>query len=276
MTDPNAEASETAPPVQRRMRFARIAAAGRRQNWFTVLVQITVVVVGVVIGFQVTAWGQARADRVKEQFYLRQLTEDFRGTLAEAQQATRRQQSTSRSAASALRAYRSPERPSLESLSAWIGGSYNFQSPTPILGTAQGILSSGDLSLLRDDSLRAALPGYVERTREQRETIQVSVELYGAAFARVIGEVDVLELYLAQLPPSVVDSLAGSDAAFPYPAGPRQTPFPMTVDDMLSNADIYSALVTASTMSGALLEYHAQMSEDAAKMLQLAERAQRD
>ena len=274
MTEPNAETSETRPPVRRRFVLARLAEAVRRQDWLTVLVEIAVVVLGVVIGFQVTAWGQGRADRAKEQFYLRQLTEDFRATLAESEQASGRLQVVRRNAASALRAYRTPQRPPLDALSAWMGGSFNnFQGTTPILGTAQGIVSSGDLSLLRDDSLRAALPAYVERSREQRASVQASVDLYGAAFARLIGETDVLEMGVLRFSPSSVDSLAEVDAAFPYPAGARRIPFPTTVEDVLSNPEIYGALVTASIMNGALLEYQWRVAEDAATMLRLVERA---
>ena len=274
MTEPTDEASEAEPPTRRRFVLARLAEAVRRQDWFTVAVEVAVVVLGVVIGFQVTGWGQGRADRAKELVYLRQLTEDFRETLTEAEQAAGRQHAVSRNAASALRAYRTPQQPPLDSLSVWIGSSFAFLSPTPVIGTAQGIVSSGDLSLLRDDSLRAALPAYVERSRARRGAIQVSVDLYAAAFAKLIGEVDVLEMRLLRYSPSSVDSLAAQDDTFPYPAGAERAPFPMTTEEMLSNAEIYGALVTASIMNGALLEYQSQVAEDAAGMLRLVENAE--
>ncbi|MEM9666020.1 MAG: hypothetical protein AAF970_13865 [Bacteroidota bacterium] len=274
MIDTDTSTPETEPPVQRQFLLGRIAAAIKRQDWFWVLVEVIVVVLGVVIGFQVTAWGQAQANRAQEEVYLRQLTGDFRETLTEARQAFRRQQDVSQNVASVLRAYRTPERPPLDSLSVWIGASYNFQLATPILGTAQGIIATGDLSLLRNDSLRAALPAYVERSRERRGSIQVSIDLYGAAFARVLGEADALEMAVLRFRPSLVDSLAEQDPTFPFPAGPRRTPFPTTAEDVLSNPDIYSALVTASFMSGALIEYQSEVAADAAEMLRLVERAQ--
>lgn len=238
-----------------------------------VLIEIAVVVLGVVIGFQVTAWGQGRADRAKEQVYLRQLAGDLRETATEAERASERQRAVNRNVALALRAYRTPERPPLDSLSVWIGGSYNFRSPAPVLGTAQGIVSAGDLSLLSDDSLRAALPAYVERSRERQAFVQVSVDLYGAAFADLIRATDVLEMYFLRLDPSSVDSLAEADAAFPYPAGPRRTPFPTSAEAVLSDPEIYGSLVTAGTMSTVVLEYQTQVAEDAAEMLRLVERA---
>ena len=131
----------------------------------------------------------------------------------------------------------------------------------------------GDLSLLRDDSLRAALPAYVESGRERRGAIQVSIDLYGAAFARLISNMDVLGMRLLGLPPSSADSLAEVDVTFPYPAGARRTPFPTTVEDVLSDPEVYGAIVTASIMNGALSEYQSQVVYDAAQMLRLVERA---
>ena len=64
--------------AQRRLIMARLADAVRRQDWFTVLVEIAIVVLGVVIGFQVTAWGQARADARLGRAYTERLLADLR------------------------------------------------------------------------------------------------------------------------------------------------------------------------------------------------------
>ena len=268
-----AHSPEASGAPRRRFVLARLAEAVRRQDWFTVLVEVAVVVLGVVIGFQVTGWGQTRSDRAKEAVYLRQLSEDLRETLADVERASERQRAVSRRAASALRAYRAPERPPLDSLLVWTRGAFAFVNPAPVLGTAQGIIASGDLSLLRDDSLRAALPAYVERRREERASVQVSIDLYAAAFSRLLGEVDGLEGALLLIPAPAIDSLARADAAFPFPPGARRTPFPTTAADLLSNPEVYSALVTASIMNGALLRYRAGLADDARETLRLVERA---
>ena len=80
MTETNDADPEAELPARRRFLLARLAGAIRRQEWFTVLVEIAVVVLGVVIGFQVTAWGQSRSDRAKERTYLRQIAADLRET----------------------------------------------------------------------------------------------------------------------------------------------------------------------------------------------------
>ncbi len=70
----------SASPKRRATILGRLTAAVGEQNWFAVVLDVHNVIVGVVIGFQVTGWGQDRADRVHEQTYLRQLAGDLRET----------------------------------------------------------------------------------------------------------------------------------------------------------------------------------------------------
>lgn len=47
------------------MILTRISAALRRQDWFAVVIEFVIVILGVVMGFQIAAWNaerQARAD----------------------------------------------------------------------------------------------------------------------------------------------------------------------------------------------------------------------
>lgn len=45
----------------------------REQNWFAVFLEFVIVILGVVVGFQVTAWNAQRADRVYETDLLNRL-----------------------------------------------------------------------------------------------------------------------------------------------------------------------------------------------------------
>lgn len=49
--------------------LGRLGHGVREQNGFAVGLELVIVVVGVVIGFEVTAWGQTRADSAKAQVY---------------------------------------------------------------------------------------------------------------------------------------------------------------------------------------------------------------
>lgn len=58
------------------MILRRISSAIRRQDWFTVLIEIGIVVIGLLIGLQINNWNEARADRAKEAAFLERLSVD--------------------------------------------------------------------------------------------------------------------------------------------------------------------------------------------------------
>ncbi len=59
------------------MILRRLAEAIAEQNWFTVMLEVLIVVVGIFIGLQADDWNQERRDRIDEQLYLAELMEDF-------------------------------------------------------------------------------------------------------------------------------------------------------------------------------------------------------
>jgi len=59
-----------------------MAEAIKEQNWFTVALEILIVVVGIFIGLQVNDWNQARVDRVLESRYLERLQADLLNDLS--------------------------------------------------------------------------------------------------------------------------------------------------------------------------------------------------
>ena len=225
---PHARAPEThaptpeapgAPPPRRRFLLGRLAGAVRRQDWFTVLVEIAVVVLGVVIGFQVTAWGQARSDRAKEQTYLRQLAADLRQTQREAARVDSIITPADRAAAALFHTYSLPVTPPDDSLSQWMIDAYLWEVLYPVTGTAEALVATGDLGLLRDDSLRTAVTAYIERakvlTGEQDEWVNRYFEAAGFIYDRALA------LYGA-LPPAVLDSLVEVRPNSYLPPGPRR------------------------------------------------------
>lgn len=66
------------------MLLRRITQHIKEQNWFAVVLDFLIVVVGVFIGLQVSNWNDARSDRALRSEYLTQLTEDLRADIAEA------------------------------------------------------------------------------------------------------------------------------------------------------------------------------------------------
>ena len=71
------------------MILRRIAQSFRQQDWFTVLVEITIVVLGVFIGIQVSNWNEGLAERNTEARLLTYLAEDLRADIAAIERAAR-------------------------------------------------------------------------------------------------------------------------------------------------------------------------------------------
>ena len=61
------------------MLLRRITQHVKDQNWFAVLLDFLIVVVGILIAFQITNWNEARLEREKQHVYLLRLSNDFEG-----------------------------------------------------------------------------------------------------------------------------------------------------------------------------------------------------
>lgn len=64
------------------MILARLTRAIREQNWFAVGIEFVIVILGVVIGFQITAWNAARAERLTERRALELLLGEAQNNVA--------------------------------------------------------------------------------------------------------------------------------------------------------------------------------------------------
>ncbi len=67
------------------MILQRLATSIRRQDWFTVLIETLIVVLGVFLGIQLGNWNEARNDRAREQEYYVQILKDLRSGVEMAQ-----------------------------------------------------------------------------------------------------------------------------------------------------------------------------------------------
>ncbi len=149
------------------MILSRLKAAIREQNWFAVVLEFFIVVMGVVIGFQISAWGQDRADRDREQTYLTQLAADLRETeQILANRDERMARSTHHNTDQLMLSFGQAQRPPRNSVSQWLQGIFYTAAPNPVMGTVEALVASGDFGAIRDDSLRASILRYLDVARE--------------------------------------------------------------------------------------------------------------
>lgn len=269
MTEPTDEASETELPPQRRFLLARLAGAVRRQDWFTVLVEIVVVVLGVIIGFQVSTWGQAQSDRARERAYLRQLAAELRETESIIAEEDSVDMVASRSTASLYHAFYQPSPPPADSLTDMLRSSIRIRTPKPVLATLEALVATGDLSLIDNDSLRTAIARYLDGTRSRVEDQSRFATDWGEAVARLLRRVDP-NVVTATIPDSVLATMTQHEM-FYLPDGPRIEVAPLDRSVFLTDADARGSLYEMLYAKNNLRWIRSAMRKNASSLCQLVE-----
>jgi len=144
------------------MILRKLADAIHDQNWFTVVLEILIVVIGIYIGLQADAWNQSRLEDQRAQQALEELKIDFvvindvgndiaiyyKNIIDDLQ---------------ILMSNLKTEEVSPEdeaAIKSAIANGDNFADPPPPSGTYKDLASSGDLALIRDTELRLRLIEY--------------------------------------------------------------------------------------------------------------------
>ncbi|TGY89888.1 hypothetical protein E5163_01745 [Marinicauda algicola] len=169
------------------MILASLTRAVRTQNWFAVFIEFVIVIAGVVIGFQITAWNEARQDRVRERIYLEQLLIDLQ---SDAETGRRGVASTERVDAAAQRVLavlegdgRSDGTDDAALVASLPYAGYAYL-PLANDATYREMISTGALSLVEDIELKRALATYyasAEAGRQWDELLREEQYAYRAA-----------------------------------------------------------------------------------------------
>ena len=186
------------------MILRRIAQHVREQNWTAVAIDFVIVVAGVVIGFQVTAWGTERAARADEQALLRGLRAEFADALDDLGAQAEKHARIERDVTAILDALARAEQDGASSAAvadttlAWalVPTTTQFSQ-----GVLDGMLATGRLQIIRDDELREALAEWAgvladvtEDEVASREIVVAQLEpaLWRAMDVRAIRTYDLL------------------------------------------------------------------------------------
>ncbi|NHK28177.1 hypothetical protein FF098_009705 [Parvularcula flava] len=187
------------------MLLRRMMEHVRTQNWFAVLLDFGIVVVGVFIGMQVSNWNGVNQQRQIEDEIIERLHADFTEIVAWA--------SAGRDYVEGLHAHTGPlvdagaagfilpeqEEPLLTA----INECYDLLITLKTSATYTEIVSSGQVRLIRNDALRQALAGYQASSDESHTAFQALSQ----AFMR---HIDILDSH-AIIAPDVASLPVGSN-----------------------------------------------------------------
>lgn len=162
------------------MRSRRIAQHLKSQNWTAIVIDFCIVVLGVFLALQVQVWNQQRIERDAEWDYLERLSTDFAAIgerLARCLQVYARAVEAIEHVGGIIAAHVEAEprpAPDRESFAASLIRLSAEDIPAGRSTTFVEMVSSGDLGILRDETLRNALVAYDERAQINRQIWQVA------------------------------------------------------------------------------------------------------
>ncbi|MEL6772968.1 MAG: hypothetical protein AAFP18_18055 [Bacteroidota bacterium] len=132
-------------------------------RWFAA--EYLIVVLGVLTAVGLNAWWQGRTDRAQEQVYLRQLDADLDESLRVFAREDSIQEAVSTPALlTVLGSWGSGTPLPADSIVHHSRRIFTGRAVQPTTGTAEALVATGDLTLIRNDSLRNAITAYLGAT----------------------------------------------------------------------------------------------------------------
>lgn len=251
--------------------LARLTKAVREQSWFAVVLELLIVIMGVVVGFQITAWGQRQTDRAKEERYLRQLAADLRETQNEFEEASAWASVHDLDVVQLLRSTASAAPVPQDSLAVWLSGVYGIAVVDPVIATAEALVATGDLSLIRDDSLRSSITRYLQSVRRSVRIQEFYADQISSHSADLYERFDPNALVVRLRSPQEMDSIARENPFATYPESPRRPIAPLDVRALLAQRETTALLRRVASSKHAMRSIRAGSEASAVGLLEQVE-----
>ncbi len=245
----------------------------RDRSWSGMLAEGLTIVLSILLAFAIDAWWDGRHDRAREDAYLRMLAADLRQTLDNNAMFGARADSIDWAGARLLRAYYEPEVPPRDSLQRWITLALGWWVVQPTLGTAQTLVMTGDLRLVRSDSIRAAIPRYLTVMTAFDGFELQGQDMWQEAVDRLADRVgpELTLLRLARTPAAARDSLAAADPLYPFPAGPMRSLPSTDLTPLVRDEELHELLRRMNSGKIFMRTYRGLMRDVSQRLLELVE-----
>jgi len=175
------------------MILRRVIAHFRKQEWTAIAIDFLIVVLGVFVGLQVNNWNEARAERRRESAFLQRLHDDVASLRADTAEDERNLKERNRLLQEAMRSFASRDEAGLAQLGAEhcsaIARSHIYASAIVTPPTIEELLQSGEVELIQDTELRAAIVGFdraVKDISQLRNDLQIDRRSLGRAYPNTI------------------------------------------------------------------------------------------
>lgn len=218
-------------------------------RWFAA--EYLIVVLGVLTAVAINAWWQGCQDRAQEQAYLQQLAADLHETHALITEGDAKAIGPDDAMRQLYDAFYAPQRPPRDSLLRLVYRTSWIWPVRPVFGTAEALVTTGDLAIIRNDSLRTAITAYLDDTRRLMVLHDGNVSRWLEHSNVMFEQIDRATL-LEALDPARLESVHGSSPTWTLTEGERRDPFPFSPDTFLTNREAHAALLGMADMKNNL------------------------
>lgn len=150
----------------RKIRY-NLMEKGNTTKYFKYAVgEIILVVIGILIALSINNWNEERKDRIREQAILNQLKTEFKNNLAQLDQKNRSKRESINSALQLIKYIDSTSLRNKDSVNYHLVRTIPFTTFDPIIND---LASSGELRIIRNDSLKQKLTFWTSETADLRE-----------------------------------------------------------------------------------------------------------
>lgn len=160
------------------MILSRLTHAIREQNWAAVIIEFVIVLSGVVIGFQFTAWNEARQDADREALIISRLLADFTVIEEDVTGVITDLERRAEAASGFIEMIRDENvEVASDAFREGLGNTIGTPVPAGRSATYVDLLESGDMQLIRSEELRRALIEFDEQVRRHEMAYQTLATL---------------------------------------------------------------------------------------------------
>lgn len=201
----------------------------RTARWFAA--EFTVVVAGILVALALSSWAEDRRDAKREQAYLQQLAADLDASDAILSEAVAFVVARAESSARIVQSFWHEQQVVDRAIVKDLKVPRSTRRFRPILGTAEALISSGDMRLVHTGALRTQILAYVESMRTHLEDInRFDVTYYRPAVTILYPNSELQQFF-----PRAMES----DRLMPRPNDADRVPFPADLRTLLRDRNVY-------------------------------------
>ena len=239
-------------------------------RWFGA--EFLVVVTGVLVALTLNAWWGSRLDTEREHAYIRQLRTELNVSVTQLRRELQIQRDSERAAVQLQRAALLAVRPPEDSLVTWAIDVNYYSDPSPNLGTARALITTGDLLLLQDPDLRSAVVDVVESAAYTEAQLNIWQPFFLNAIDRLDGVLSNTQLIAAYGFTPRLDTLTASRDWLPALPERRASRAP-DVSALLDDPEFQNILRAVRLSSANLRSFQEDQFEEVRTALSIVEQA---